>query len=342
MAIGNDDFDDIDEFEEEINNEDTLTQDDIDEEEEIQSEAPVEEKSTEESWINSLLKEKGIIDPSKIKFENEEGDLEEHSWDSLSDSDKLEILRSSDNSDDAGLDDSEIELINTIRNSKMSPAEYINYIQQQGVDNYLANTTQPFYQVDEIDDDTLFVTDILARVGEDNITDEELQSMLDTAKTNEALFKKQVQAIRNEYKTLEDNNRNQEAELARTQQIETYNKFAESVEDEIRNFTEFGGFDLNMDESEMEELYNFITGFDEAGVSVFGKALNDPQLLVRMAWYALNGERAIQDINDYWTNELKNTRRSNSKQMNKKNDVQIVKKEIKQSNDYFDDLDDDF
>jgi len=30
-----------------------------------------------------------------------------------------------------------------------------------------------------------------------------------------------------------------------------------------------------------------------------------------MAWFALNGEKAIQEINDYWINELKNTRGSN-------------------------------
>jgi hypothetical protein len=30
-----------------------------------------------------------------------------------------------------------------------------------------------------------------------------------------------------------------------------------------------------------------------------------------MAWFALNGDKAMQDINDYWTNELKTSRKNN-------------------------------
>lgn len=306
MAIGiDDDFEDFDESLEE----NTLTEDT-----EIVEDSPQdssEDNNSEDDIISQLLKDRGIIDSSKIKFEGDDGEIEEHSWDSLSLEDKLGILRDNpheDSNNDVDLDDSEIELINTIRQNKMSPEEYINYIQRQGVDNYLQNVQTPQYSVDDIDDDTLFILDLIAKVGDENITDEEAENLLSTAKSNEQLFKKQVDAIRNDYKQREDNERMQFQEAQQQQQIEQFNRFAESVENEIRNFSEIGNFELNMDESEMEELYDFITGHDAAGVSFFGKALNDPQLLVKMAWFALNGEQAIQDINDYWTNELKNTR----------------------------------
>lgn len=297
--------------------------------------------------ISELLKLKGIADSSKIKFENEDGDIEEVSWDSLSDQDKLHILSSDDKStDESDLDETEIQLINAIRESKMSPEEYISYIQQQGINNYLQNQ-QSSYQVDDLSDEELFIADLISKVGEDNISDDEIQSALDTAKQNEAVFKKQIAAIRNEYKNLEDQNVRQTQEMERQQQIESFNKFAESIENEIRAFKDIQGFELNMDESEMEELYDFITGFDDAGVSIFSKVLNNPKTLVQMAWFALHGEEALQDINDYYTKEITSVRKNSYKQgaedykngkFTKKSNVEI--RPVNNKSNSSDDLDD--
>jgi hypothetical protein len=38
--------------------------------------------------------------------------------------------------------------------------------------------------------------DMQSRLGEDNITEDELKEALDTAKANEALFKKQIDGLR--------------------------------------------------------------------------------------------------------------------------------------------------
>lgn len=337
MAIGNDEFDDFDDFDER-ESDDTLTQNTGDED--FEPEGSFEESEESESpidVIDSLLRDKGIDDKSSIKFENDEGEIEEMHWDSLSDEEKLEILRSDDTVEpETGLDDSEIALINAIRSSQMTPEEYMNYVQRQGVDYYLSNMQQPSYRVDDISDDDLFMTDVLSKLGEENVSAEELAEMLINAKQNETLFQKQVELIRNDLRQKEQADIQSQQYYAQQEQVERFNQFAENVETEIRNFTEFGGFDLNMSEDEMEEVYDFITGFDQAGVSIFGKALNDPALLVRMAWFALNGDRAMQDINDYWTNELKNTRRNNQKTQDKV----TIKKQNKSSRDIDDDLDD--
>lgn len=336
MAIGNDEFNDFDELDDFEDFDDTLTQDtedegfDTEESNDEGSEQPID-------VIDSLLKDRGI-DRTSIKFENDEGEIEEMHWDSLSDEEKLEILRSGNEVEEpeTGLDNDEIALINAIRRSQMTPMEYMNYVQQQSVNNYLSNVQQPRFRVDDISDDDLYMTDILAKLGEENVSAEELAEMLINAKQNETLFKKQVEVLRNDYRSREQADIQSQQYYAQQEQVERFNQFAETVENEIRNFTEFGGFDLNMSEDEMEEVYDFITGFDQAGVSIFGKALNDPQLLVRMAWFALNGDRAMQDINDYWTNELKNTRR-NQKSQDK---VTIKKQNNKSSKDIDDDLDD--
>ena len=61
----------------------------------ISTSQTTDESQLEEDFITSLLKSRGIEDRSKIKFEMEEGSIEELDWDSLSNEDKLNIINSS-------------------------------------------------------------------------------------------------------------------------------------------------------------------------------------------------------------------------------------------------------
>lgn len=262
--------------------------------------------------ISEFLKSKGIEDISKIKYEDENGLEEDIDWDTLDSKEKLSILNQLDSDTDNDLDESEVQLINAIRSSKMSPAEYLNYITQRGVYQY-AQSLQgdtSVYQIDQYSDEDLFLTDLITRMGRENITDDEAREALDRARANEALFKKQVSAIRNEYKKIEDENRQYELYLNEQKKQDQYNQFANSIKDNILDFTEFQGFELNMDQDDQEELYEFITGFDEAGNSIFGKALNDPSILVRMAWFALHGEEMLDDISEYVKQQVTNVRKA--------------------------------
>lgn len=261
--------------------------------------------------LSEFLKSKGIEDISKIKYESDEGE-EEIDWDTLDSSEKLSILNQLEAKPEEDLDDSEIQLINAIRNSRMSPREYINYIAARGADQYARNLqgAEPVYEIDQYSDEDLFVTDLITRMGRNNITDDEIREALDRAKGNETLFKKQVSAIRNEYKKMEDDNRQYETYLAQQQRQEQYNQFASAIRDQIIDFNEFQGFDLNMDQDDKEELYDFIVGFDQAGNSIMGKAMNDPQILVKMAWFALHGEQMLDDISDYVKQQVREVRRN--------------------------------
>lgn len=86
--------------------------------------------------ISEFLKSRGIEDISKIKYEGEDGEEEEIDWDTLDSSEKLSILNQLNSGPETDLDDSELQLINAIRSSRMSPSEYLNYITQRGVDQY--------------------------------------------------------------------------------------------------------------------------------------------------------------------------------------------------------------
>ena len=322
MAIGINDLDfDEDEYGQELEN-DTTTQDtdlqDSINPESIQVQESEDTTNSDQNIelddrgiISEFLKSRGIEDISKIKYEDEDGQEEEIDWDTLDSSEKLSILNQLNLVPSNDLDYSEIQLINAIRSSKMSPSEYLNYITQRGVDQYaqsLQGDTQ-VYEIDQYSDEDLFMTDLITRMGRENITDDEAREALDRAKANEALFKKQASAIRNEYKKIEDENRQYELYLEEQRKQEQYNQFANSIKDQILGFNEFQGFELNMDQDDQEELYDFITGFDEAGNSILGKAMNDPSILVRMAWFALHGEQMLDDISDYVKQQVTKVRK---------------------------------
>lgn len=300
----------------------------------------------EDDFLTSLLKSRGIEDKSKIKFATEEGDVEEVDWDSLSNEDKLNILSSSESTPENSLDESEIQLINAIRNSGMSPSEYLQFIGNGEVERYIQNSQEPQYEIDEYSDDELFLMDFMSRMGE--VTEDEATEALERAKANEGLFKKQIEAIRNEYKQAEQENQMQ-AQLEQEQIAQQqYDQFSDQIVDEINNLTEIQGFELNMENDDMQELYDFITGYDAAGNNYLAKALSDPHILVKTAWLALNGDQMINDITSYFQKEIASVRKESykkgvtdtQKKMEKADKVVFKDTHTKPSKEVFDDLDD--
>ncbi len=348
MEIGtNDDIDFIDELEDESQSNEQNQEDTNPSESQEQDSISTEvSDSEEEDFLTALLESKGIKDKSKIKFANEEGDIEEVDWDSLDTKNKLNILRSSERSPEEGLDESEIQLINAIRNSGMNPSEYLNYIGNGEVQRYIQNSQEPHYEIDQYSDEELFLMDFMSRMGE--VTEDEATEALERAKANESLFKKQVDAIRNEYKQAEQENQMQ-AQLEQEQIAQQqYEQFSDQIVDEINNLKEIQGFELNMENNDMQELYDFITGQDAAGNNYLAKALSDPRILVKTAWLALNGDQMVNDITNYFQKEIASVRKESykkgvddtQKKINKPNNVIYKEKSRNSKNNNFDDLDD--
>ena len=250
----------------------------------------------EEDILETYLKSQGIEDIHKIKFEEDDGTEIEKDWNELSKDEQLNILNSNQTPPELGLDDEEIDLLNQIRASRMSPSQYIQSLipQQQEV--------EPHYTVDDISDDELFMLDLQTRIQD--ITEEQLQNALTKAKEDEDLFKKQVAGMREEYKQLEDARNSQEEAIRQEQANQQYNQFADSIIDSIQGFTNIGELDITMDNDDMNKLASFILDRDQTGTSYFARALNDPNELVKMAWFALNGEEIFNEISDYYKRQI--------------------------------------
>ena len=250
---------------------------------------PSQQQEDTSDLTTEVLKIIGINDPQKIKFVDDTGAIVERSWDSLDREEQLNILVQQEQEPEQGaLDDSEAELIKTIRESGMGVQEYLNSLQPE--------PPAKEYQVESLTDEDLYALDLIEKIGSDNITDEEIVQAVEQAKQNEDLFKKTVEGLRKEYIRLQED---KEAQLAYQQEAkreEEYQKFATSIQNEIKGLSSFAGKDLELSDDDIEDLSAFILDLDESGMSAFGKAMNDPALFTRAAFWILNEDKIVEEL----------------------------------------------
>ena len=257
-----------------------------------QETTPPSEGDQEDDLTTEVLKLRGISNPDKIKFEDESGAITERSWDSLTKEEQINIL--ADQREDQGtsndLAEDEIELINSIRNSGMSVQDYIQTITPQ------INQPQDTNQFDAMSDEDLYAFDILNKVGNDNITDEELDAALEAAKANETLFKKTVEGLRQQYNRLQEEQKQNIANQQQAVAQQRYQAFANVVNNQIDNFNSFAGQPIQLSNQDKDNLSEFMLALDEDGSSALGKALQDPRLLTKAAFWLLNEQELIAEL----------------------------------------------
>lgn len=285
MAIGIDDLDDDDIIESSQNDsqvENTVVQNDDD-------------------FISDFLKTRGIDDSTKIKFEDENNQIIERDWKDLSKQEKFNIINTplevpEDNSND--LTDEEIALLNQIRQSNLTPSEYLNQISGGEI------VQEPQYNIDQLSDDEVYILDLESRVGE--LTDEQAAQALNIAKQqDEELYKKQIEGIRKEYKEREDFKNQQDQAQIEQEQQEAFNIYRNSIIESIDNLNSIGNLDLNFDDNDKNYLAEFMLSQDESGKNYLYEALQDPETLTKAAWFILNGEEAFDSITEYFKNQIK-------------------------------------
>lgn len=287
-----------------------------------------DESSEDNSALGRYLRSIGISNPDKIKFEGEDGNIEEVNWDSLSEDEKFNILSTDQDDPELDLDDAEIDLINRIRLSKMSVNDFVNSIHQQGVKSaqqaYAQQQQQEYtYTVDDLSDEELYVLDLQARI--EDISDEEIEEALDRARSNETLFAKEVAGLREDYKRLEDERNLKEQALIQQQQEEQFAVFSNNIIDGINSFTNVGSLDIDLNDDDKNQLYQFITGVDSSGVNYFARALSDPETVVKTAWFAMHGEDVINSIEDYYKQQIAQVAKYNyEKGLNERKTQKVV------------------
>ena len=242
----------------------------------------------DEDLTTEVLRLKGITDLGKIKFEDETGTIVERAWDSLSREEQINILLDQE-PEQQKFNESELQLINTIRESGMTPEEYIQSLQSE-----IEQTKR--YKVDDLSDDEVYALDLLQKIGSD-ISDEEINQALELAKQNEGLFKKTVEGLRKEYIRLQEDEEAQIANEKAAREEAAYNKFADSIKGQIKDLNSFAGQPLQLSDDDIEDLSSFMLDIDDQGLSAFGRAMNDPALFTKAAFWILNEDKIVEELN---------------------------------------------
>ena len=279
------------------------------------TEETVEQPVVEDDLITSYLKSKGIADPTKIQFENEEGGIDEVDFNTLPKEEQLTMLQELASSD---YTDYEKQVINYLRVNNTDLQGVITYFQNKAIEDYLAQNpdkaSKKEYKIDDYSDDELYIADLAAKYP--HFTEDELNAKLETAKTNEELFKKEVDSLREFYKGEEDRQA-EEAKLSEQQQYEALqNTLLESIGkfNEIVLDTEDPKSDsLEIEDSDKQMMLDYLLTPDKDGQSQFDKDLSDPNALIELAWLRTHGRDTITGISQYWKKELADTRKELAK-----------------------------
>lgn len=259
-------------------------------------------KTTELPILEEYLKSLGIED-AKISVLNEDDEEEEISFYDLTREEQLEVLRAADpeaetEEPDHGLDDAEIDLVNQIRESNLTVEEFLETY-KQSIINELSRGAEPEYSIDSYDDQELYMLDLKQKF---DLTDEELAKKLENELKDEALFKKQVDALRAEYKQLEDQYNEAQKQEQEALKEEEFNKFSDSMVNVALQTPEFYGIEL--DDDEKNEVLSDILDLDDNGTSEFYRSLNDPKKMYELAWFNRYGKDSFDALKNAYESEI--------------------------------------
>lgn len=277
---------------------------------------PEEEEITqteevEEDVMTTFLKERGIADPTKIQFENENGEIEDVDFNTLSKEEQLTMLQELTN---PGLSDHEIEVVNYLRQNRVTFNEVIDYFANQRLEEYLNENPEARhvknYSVDDYSDEELYFADLKSKYP--SFSDEELTSKLNIAKSDENLFKKEVEVLRESYKALEDQ-QIKDAEAAEQQQyVDLQNSLMEAVggfNEIVIDSTDPESDALVIEDEDKRQILAYLLNQDKDGKSQFVKDIENPNTLIELAYNRIYGSNNLQYVARYWKDELKNARK---------------------------------
>ena len=287
-----------------------------------------------------FLQDRGIKDPSKLQFKNQDGTTAEEDFRKLSVEEQLEILNQM---TDPGLSATEINTINFLRKNNVNLNQVIDYYSQKAVQDYLNQHPDQVYhktyEIDDYTDDELFAIDLKSRYPD--LTDEEILSELDSAKENEELFKKKSEILRNTYKAQQDQADAEREQLEAQQMEDLRNNLMNAVGrfNEIQlDYTDDKSDSLVIDDTDKQQMMSYLLDQDSEGKSAFIRSLEDPDQLIELAWFATQGPKVLSDLTQYWKGLLAEQRAENKKLQSKldritgKTNTTIVPKQKKDPN----------
>lgn len=300
------------------------------------------DQNESDDFVTSYLKQYGVSDPSKLQFEGENGEIVERDFNSLSNEEKLNVFK---DLADPGYNDYEKQVIDFLRKNNTTLDDVIAYYQQKAIDDYLNENPdkvhQRVYSIDDYTDDELYLADLKNKYPE--FTDEELTSKLDSAKLNEDLFTKEVDAIRTSLKQREDDEIKQQEEL----EAQSFQELQNNLQNAMADFTEImldpednsqDALSLQIEDADRDVMMRYLLERDKDGKSQLVRDLEDPQALIELAYYRTRERDNLTGLTRYWKKVLADERKEKAslqkeldKYKNKENNSSVVTQPKSQS-----------
>lgn len=161
--------------------------------------------------------------------------------------------------------------------------------------------------VDETTNEDLFIADLQFKFP--NLTEEELQDELDRELQNDALFFKKAEAIRAQYKQMEEQQRQEAIQATQQEQQALHQQTISELVSVAQDIDDL--YSLELEDHDKEDVLQFLFAQDATGRSEWQKAQTDPRKLFEMAWFASKGKDAFDAIHDYYRKELERSRQAN-------------------------------
>ena len=248
-------------------------------------------------YITRLLESKGIKNRT-VQIEDENGELQDVNFDDLSDQEKFDLL--SEKEEQVMPSDDELQTLNYLRQNNMTLKEFADWQKQVGVQEYL-NGQAPVTEFDSYSDDEMIAYDFIQRFGED-MTDEEIDAEIERLKADPDAYQKRVDLLRNAYKNEEEAQARLYQEQEQSKNEAALAAFQSAYADAASNMNYIHG--MNLDENDKQELLQFVLTKDAANRTGLSKALDNPESVLKMAWYLLHGEETYDATVDYFKKEI--------------------------------------
>ena len=254
--------------------------------------------------IAKLLEAKGI-NPEKIQMYDEDDNLTEVNFKDLTDDEKFELLNWHEEQELPS--DEELETLNYLKKNNMTLQDFANWQKQVGVQEYLAGQ-QPHSEIDDYSDDEIIAYDFIQRFG-DGMTDEEIDAEIERLKSDETAYKKRVELLRNAYKSEAEAQAKLYEEQEKSRMEADQTAFVNAYTEAVKDLDDIQG--ISLDESDKQELLQFVLDKDDANRTEFSKAMDNPANVLKMAWFLKHGEETFDATVDYFKKEIAKREKAN-------------------------------
>lgn len=256
-----------------------------------------DDEDSSKDYISRLLESRGI-DRNRVQILDEEGNPTEVSFDSLSEQDKFDILNYQD--DPVLPEDHEIQMINFLRQNNMTLQDFAEWQRQEAIQEYLSQQ-QTVSDTDSYSDEEIVAYDYIKRFG-DSMSDEEIDAEIERLKADPEAFAKRVSLLRNAFKAEEEAQAKLYQDEAAAKQAENEKMFVNTYHQAMAGIDSIQNTEL--DDSDRDELLRFVLEKDQANRTGLSKAMDNPENVLKMAWYLLHGEERVDAMIDYFQKEI--------------------------------------